>query len=488
MIDYRIKYPDYFWRDLEQMNAKHQNDAPIALILRAEKQIGDGAIAPPLSHPEQAAILQIAKTHRIALQTINHGAAIGQKIRETAQITGKNPQILMISAHGTPEEIILGNETIWDSLPFVSKIWNRTYGIADVKAEDFSFLASDAQIFLHACDTGSLQIEKNLAETIADVSKRTVWAPAEKLLNLRTLIKPWRDSLRFCAFNDQLAQQIYAFSLGNNPLLYEDSFASSNKNGFFDELVAYTSKHALEGNEDAQLTMGHLCLAKVAGLSDQDAAKWFLLAANQGNVMAQANLGLKYYQGTGGVSQSYTEALRWLRPAAERGHSAAQRFMGLLYEKGLGGLAPSEQQALLWYQKAASQGDCIAQFIMGEAYRKGLKGLAKSDQEAAHWYRQAAEQGDMDSQALLGLYYLEGLGRLEPSHSKAVYWLRQAADQGSEMALMALALLYCEGKEVPILKKEVIQGLFLAKFKTSNISSLDLIKNFALAIKRIIKA
>ena len=462
MIEQRLNYPDYFWRDLEEMNAKHRRDAPVALILKAEAEIGAGAIAPPLSHPDQASILQIAKTHRVVLQIINQSAAISQAIQKTAIDTGKPPKILMIIAHGTPDEITLGNASIWDSLPYISKIWKRTYGILDVRAQDFSFLAPDAQIFLHACDTGSLQSEKNLAEMIADVSKRTVWAPDGRLLNLRVLIKPWRDSLRFCAFNDLLVQQIYAFSPEAELVRYTDTFADSNQQGYFDELVAYTKKHALEGNEDAQLTMGHLCLKKFAKLSDQEAAKWFLLAAEQGNVMAQGHLGRLYYLGKGGAPQSYEEALRWLLPAAEKGVSGAQRYLGLLYEKGLGGVVPSEKLALFWFQKAALQDDSVAQWIMGEAHRKGLMGLPKSDKEAAHWYRRAAEQDDMDAQALLGLYYLDGLGGLEICQKKAVYWLRRAANLGSETAVIALASLYWEGKEIPISKKEIIQAFFLS--------------------------
>ena len=50
--------------------------------------IGTNAIAPPLSNPEQASILQISKTHLVVLQMINQSAAIGQSIQKTAIDTG----------------------------------------------------------------------------------------------------------------------------------------------------------------------------------------------------------------------------------------------------------------------------------------------------------------------------------------------------------------------------------------------------------------
>lgn len=51
---------------------------------------------------------------------------------------------------------------------------------------------------------------------------------------------------------------------------------------------------------------------------DTEAARWCRLAANQGNVDAQANLGVVYMTGAG-VSQDYGEAARWCRPAADQG-------------------------------------------------------------------------------------------------------------------------------------------------------------------------
>ena len=41
-----------------------------------------------------------------------------------------------------------------------------------------------------------------------------------------------------------------------------------------------------------------------------EAARWYRKAAEQGNAIAQTNLGTMYFQGQG-VPQDYAEAVRW---------------------------------------------------------------------------------------------------------------------------------------------------------------------------------
>ena len=55
------------------------------------------------------------------------------------------------------------------------------------------------------------------------------------------------------------------------------------------------------------------------GLSQDydEAAKWYRLAAEQGNATAQSNLGSMYYSGEG-VPQDYVQAYMWVSLAASR--------------------------------------------------------------------------------------------------------------------------------------------------------------------------
>ena len=68
--------------------------------------------------------------------------------------------------------------------------------------------------------------------------------------------------------------------------------------------------------------------------------------ATQGNVLAQANLGLMYLKGHG-AAQSYVEAIQWYRLAAEQGDAGGQFGLGYGYETGQG-VAQNYAEALKW--------------------------------------------------------------------------------------------------------------------------------------------
>lgn len=63
-----------------------------------------------------------------------------------------------------------------------------------------------------------------------------------------------------------------------------------------------------------------------------EAAKWYRLAADQGNAEAQYNLGAMYENGLG-VAKDSTEAATWYRKAADQGYAAAQTALEHLVAK-----------------------------------------------------------------------------------------------------------------------------------------------------------
>lgn len=84
-----------------------------------------------------------------------------------------------------------------------------------------------------------------------------------------------------------------------------------------------------------------------------ESARWYRLAAKQGEAKAQYSLGVMYHDGKG-VSQDYQEAIRWYRMAANQGYADAQYNLGVMYRKGLG--VPKDYvQAHMWYNLAALQ-------------------------------------------------------------------------------------------------------------------------------------
>ena len=79
--------------------------------------------------------------------------------------------------------------------------------------------------------------------------------------------------------------------------------------------------------------------------------------AEQGDVIAQYNLGILFARGDG-VPQDYVEATEWFRLAAEQGHKEAQYELGIYYE--LGQVGPQDYpEAARWYRLAAEQGHSV---------------------------------------------------------------------------------------------------------------------------------
>lgn len=130
----------------------------------------------------------------------------------------------------------------------------------------------------------------------------------------------------------------------------------------------------------------------------KQAADWFRVAAEQGDVKGQYNLGLFYSEGKG-VPQDYDQAAEWFHKAAEQGLAQAQHSLGLLYQQGHG-VPKDPAQAVVWLGKAAEQGYAPAQTSLGLAYRDGL-GVKKDSTQARQWLGKAAAQGDAEAQAAL---------------------------------------------------------------------------------------
>ena len=82
--------------------------------------------------------------------------------------------------------------------------------------------------------------------------------------------------------------------------------------------------------------------------------KWYTLAAKQGNIDAQNNLGGMYKKGKG-VPQNYKTAVKWYTLAAENGCADAGFNLGSMHFRG-NGVLKDLQIARLWWGFAAKRG------------------------------------------------------------------------------------------------------------------------------------
>jgi TPR repeat protein len=127
----------------------------------------------------------------------------------------------------------------------------------------------------------------------------------------------------------------------------------------------------------------------------------------------------------------YATALREWRPLAEQGDALAQYNLGVLYRKGRG-VPQDDVQARQWYANAAAQGQAKAQFNLGTLYFNG-EGVAKDYQQALRWFRLAADQGEALAQTKIGIMYDDGQG-VPQDIVQAYKWYSLAATNGDKPA------------------------------------------------------
>ena len=124
------------------------------------------------------------------------------------------------------------------------------------------------------------------------------------------------------------------------------------------------------------------------------------MAAEQGDALAQFNLGSMYYKGEG-APEDIVKAVAWFLKAAEQGHAQAQSFLGSLYDIGEG-VPEDDAVAVRWYRKAAEQGFAQAQLLLGIMYSIG-EGVPEDILQAYAWLSIAAAQDDDQARELKAL-------------------------------------------------------------------------------------
>jgi TPR repeat protein/ABC-type uncharacterized transport system substrate-binding protein len=197
----------------------------------------------------------------------------------------------------------------------------------------------------------------------------------------------------------------------------------------------------------AQANLGVFYAAGLGGLAkdDREALRLFKLAASQGDPFGNNNLGFFYEIGRG-LPKDDAEAARFYKLAADNGEPWGQYNLGRFYQNGRGGLTRNDREAARLYRLAADQGHEAAEVNLGVFYETGCGGLPKDDREAARLYKLAADQGNAVGQNNLGLFYQFGRGGLTADDREAARLYKLAADQGRLLAKVNLGLLYETGR------------------------------------------
>jgi TPR repeat protein len=171
---------------------------------------------------------------------------------------------------------------------------------------------------------------------------------------------------------------------------------------------------------------------------DEEAEKWFRLAADQGHADAHNWLYKMFVQGKI-PPLNRQEAIQWYTQAGQEGYAEAQNFLGEMYLQGHD-IAQDDQEAEKWFRLAADQGHADAQSWLYKMFVQG-KVSPLNSQEGIQWYTQAAQEGHAEAQNKLGEMIAMGEGT-DQDDKKAVKWFRSAAEQGNVDALINLGDCY----------------------------------------------
>ena len=237
----------------------------------------------------------------------------------------------------------------------------------------------------------------------------------------------------------------------------------SEANRWFESAMPALRTLAEDGNPVAQNNLGDMYYEGHAVPRDvNEAVKWYRASAEQNYPAAQNNLGYMYGSGEG-VEKSYAEALKWYRKAADQNYALAEAALGYCCRAGWG-VEQNDADAVQWYRKAAEQNYALAQSKMGSAYWYG-QGVVKDDEEAVKWFRKSAEQGNATAQFGLGVMFQNGQG-VEKNYNYAMQWYLKAAKQNYKSAYANLGVMHRDGlgveknlsKAVELYRKAADQG------------------------------
>ena len=119
--------------------------------------------------------------------------------------------------------------------------------------------------------------------------------------------------------------------------------------------------------------------------------------ANLGYAPAQFYLAKLYETGDAGLPKDIAAAREWTQRAADNGERKAMHNLGLYYFEGTGG-TKNLPVAAQWFRKAANLGLVDSQYNLARLYEGGF-GVTQSQAEAYRWYLIAARSGDAESRA-----------------------------------------------------------------------------------------
>jgi hypothetical protein len=182
----------------------------------------------------------------------------------------------------------------------------------------------------------------------------------------------------------------------------------------------------------------------------------FIKQADAGDAVKQFNLACNYLNGLYGLNR-INDAMKYFLLSAKQGNLDAQHALATRYRRRDVIVANNDAEAFKWYMSAALGGRPDSQCSVGTCYACG-EGVAKNPTEANKWFLKAAEQGYAIAQGNLAVHLDNGIG-CEPNPAEAKKWYKKSAQGGYEIAQYNLACLLLRENSKDKENPEIIQLL-----------------------------
>ena len=207
---------------------------------------------------------------------------------------------------------------------------------------------------------------------------------------------------------------------------------------------------------------------------DREAARYYRLAVDQGNAIAQNNLGILYRTAaavcprtsarrcacsgsppiratptgrTISESSTATAAAGW--PRTTRGHPAVQALrrqgnadaqvsLGYFSEMGRGGLTKDDHEAAPSTRSPPTRATPVAQNNLGVLLSDRARRSAEGRPRSARFFKLSSDQGNAYGQDNLGVFYRDGRGGLAKDDMEAARLFKLSADQDNADARVSL--------------------------------------------------
>lgn len=212
---------------------------------------------------------------------------------------------------------------------------------------------------------------------------------------------------------------------------------------------------AEEGNAKAQSRLASFIREGELGTQSdlKTAAKWYALAAENGDVPAMVALGEAYRSGSG-VRQNDRTAAKYFKMAAESGSLEGKTWYATFLLEGRG-VRRNVGEAIDLMKKAADAGYSNAQYLLGVCLLGGYGGIEKNSKDGFR-YLSAASNDQIAAKIFVGYCWMNGIGT-EKNEQKAVASFKAAADKNIPVGQIWLAYCYMNGigvkKDIEIARK-----------------------------------